>query len=92
MKDTSGSAFPNETPVEFLQVKGKPKTLQPIKWKFQGGLTKREWFAGMALQGILAGGYGVVVNKETSMAHDNIAIGSYMYADAMLEAGKDESK
>ena len=49
------------------------------------GLTKREWFAGMALQGMIASGD----------ANDNqigvIAQEAYKLADAMIRAGKGEN-
>ncbi len=48
------------------------------------GLSKREWFAGMALQGMIASGD----------ANDNpvgvIAQEAYKLADAMIRAGKGE--
>lgn len=57
------------------------------------GLSKREWFAGMALQGYLAGRFG----KGREMHHNEnhqakIAEGCARYADAMIAAlGKEES-
>lgn len=43
------------------------------------GLTKREWFAGMALQGMLVNGDG----KKT----EDLAVWSFGCADAMLKEG-----
>ena len=42
-----------------------------------GGMSLRDWFAGMALQGIVA-------NPEASGSIEEIAHYSYRYADAML--------
>lgn len=57
------------------------------------GMSLRDWFAGQALAGILAGGFA------NTIPHDDISGGSqaagfaYMYADAMLAArnGKGET-
>lgn len=46
------------------------------------GLTKREWFAGMALQSLVKFGGDVF--------QDEIAKWAYVYADAMIRAGKGE--
>lgn len=43
----------------------------------QNGMSLRDWFAGMALQGIVA-------NPEASGSIEEIAHYSYRYADAML--------
>lgn len=48
----------------------------PQSQEMWGGLTKREWFAGMAMQGILAGDR--ISNLET------VTKESYKQADAML--------
>jgi hypothetical protein len=62
-----------------------------IKWKanFNGekqafadelnmGLNKREWFAGMALQGLLA-------NHENRTSYEAIAVDAIRYSDALLK-------
>ena len=51
------------------------------------GLTKREWFAGMAMQGILASSpkyefSGKVVGQTDA---EELAADSYAYADAMIK-------
>ena len=46
------------------------------------GLSKREWFAGMALQGILSRD-SIQFHKSTT-----IAVWAYDYADAMVRAGE----
>lgn len=45
-----------------------------------GGLTKREWFAGMSLMGLRASG-----SCEASTV---VGLAAYCDADAMIEAGK----
>lgn len=45
-------------------------------------LTKREWFAGMALQGLLAHASGEDPHKSPALA--------FVLADAMIEAGKEK--
>lgn len=52
----------------------------------QHGMTLRDWFAGMALQGILASGARVTI---PNMAAEIAAISSYRIADAMLAARKE---
>lgn len=45
----------------------------------QQGMTLRDWFAGMALQGMVAGSQGLVIT------HGEFAKQSYRLADAMLK-------
>ena len=51
-----------------------------------GGLTLRDHFAGLAMQGLLA--HDNYVNSSL----DSLATEAYQQADAMLEARKEESK
>ncbi len=48
----------------------------------QQGLSKREWFAGMSLMGMVSQPYGDGPGIE-----ENFAISAYLMADAMLKAG-----
>lgn len=50
-------------------------------------LTKREWFAGMALQGIIA---GCLVGNNAGFTVQGNVIAAYEYADSMIRAGKGE--
>ena len=48
---------------------------------FQSGMSLRDWFAGMALQGMLAG----LFSDQHQLARINeFAEGAYQYADAMI--------
>jgi len=66
VKDTSGPAFPLSVDRELGSEKG---------------LTKREWFAGLALLGIMA------MNKNPSLKMSEIVSDSYKMADAMIAEG-----
>ncbi len=59
----------------------------PVQDTMQLGLTKREWFAGMALQGLLANGgvhvSTVQLDKLPDVIDPLVAL-AYDYADAML--------
>ena len=60
------------------------------------GLSKREWYAGMALQGYLANptSFGPPVHESDKynprLVADVSANFAYMLADAMIKAGKGE--
>ena len=70
--DDGGPAFPTDSESQVGE----------RVWHFSG-ITKREWFAGMALQGALSRGVeGVEVER--------IASDSFLMADAMVQAGKGE--
>lgn len=74
MSDNTKPAFPCEV---------YDKTAIAMERKY--GLTKREWFAGQALAGILQSDGAVDCSPE------EIAAAAYLYADAML-AAKEETK
>jgi hypothetical protein len=56
------------------------------------GLSKREWFAGMALQGLIGSDADVDPEFVGSLGKwgDVVAKRAYHYADAMIRAGKGE--
>lgn len=54
----------------------------PIKTGGYGGLTKREWFAGMAMQVAHASTRGPTPASEVARV-------AFAIADAMIEAGKE---
>ncbi len=80
--DNSGSAFPTE---DKHYGHGNP---------FGGGLTKREWFVGMALQGILASASPNFCTQDkpdgSMTSYERIAYRCYRQADAMLAASQKE--
>jgi hypothetical protein len=74
----SESAFPQIEPIMEKRELGYYK----IGEKVQAGLTKREWFAGMALQGIWANGIKLENYETTSKV-------AFRQADAMIEVSKE---
>lgn len=68
MDNGNESAFPGQE----LDGSGMPRT--GLQW----GLTKREYFAAKAMQGILAGDMDSVLKPK------HVAISSAQYADALL--------
>lgn len=71
--EDGGPAFPSE----------QGETSKGWNQTYEAGLTKREWFAGMALQGLLA-------NPSTILKQADIPELSFEYADSMIRAGKGE--
>jgi hypothetical protein len=59
-----------------------------------GGLSVRDWFAGMALQGWLASYDPSSIHPASSETANSLALSSYAMADAMLAAreGKEDSQ
>lgn len=80
--DDSGQAFPNSAPGV----------------QNQEGLTKREWFAGMALQGLCANpniiGWteheGTDYKLDDARERDQLVFRSYLLADTMLAELQEE--
>jgi hypothetical protein len=72
---SGGSAFPNTTYKINSELGNDART--------EVGLTKREWFAGLAMQGMLQTDYSDGDEKP-------IAKLAFQVADAMLSEGKDE--
>ena len=68
-----GPAFPSE----------QGETSKGWNQTYESGLTKREYFAAMALQGLLA--YPSTILKQADIPEL-----SFEYADAMIRAGKGE--
>jgi len=56
-----------------------------------GGLTMRDWFAGMAMQGYLAGRSNIKAENPMNFERHRAAKDCYNYADAMLAARKERS-
>jgi hypothetical protein len=61
--------------MEEAKANGRENAFPDQRWK---GLTKREWFAGMALQGLLA-------NHENRTSYEAIAVDAIRYSDALLK-------
>ena len=50
-------------------------------------LSKREYFAARAMQGMLASPHGITINGESVEVNtETVSKAAYLYADAMLEA------
>lgn len=79
-KDDGGSAFPNTH--QELDAQGNPRT----EMFHESGMTLRDWFAGMAMQGDLSNGNGI--NTSQPKKHDALLLYSaseyYRIADAMI--------
>lgn len=92
-KDNGGPAFPvrvdnnDPTPMEVLGVRIKPGQYAQF-----GGMTMRDHFAGLALQGMLANSGGPIQRNEqsawalTNCTFDDVSEFAYEFADAMLKA------
>jgi hypothetical protein len=76
MKDDGGPAFPHNLEMEDGSFDQLP------------GMSLRDWFAGMALQGMCAAppspNATLVICDETKWRHDILATAAYMASDAML--------
>lgn len=68
--DDGGPAFP-----VYTQILGQTSL----------GLSKREWFAGMALQGIISGCYA---GNNAGFTPEGNVVAAFEYADLMIERRK----
>jgi hypothetical protein len=74
-----GPAFPaNQKSFVFDLAGGARKTILDA----HPGMTLRDWFAGLAMQGIIASGLAVQVSEENY--HNALAKLAYVNADAMI--------
>jgi len=55
-----------------------------------GGMSRREWYAGQALAGMLASFSGIFAMLEAGEA-SRVAKGAYMFADAMIAEGEKQN-
>jgi hypothetical protein len=72
-KNTGGPAFPT------LERSYEDRCSENTIHVTEGGMTLRDWFAGKALEGLLAG-------RGAAHTHESRAVDAYAYADAMLKA------
>ncbi len=56
------------------------------------GMTLRDWFAGQALAGILAGRFGDTIPHDDVGGGRDAAFFAYLYADARLAARKGDDR
>ena len=78
--DSGGNAFPRPEISGYVRAGDKEAEL----WERQkNGMSLREWYAGMALQGLLA-------NPSTILKQADIPELSFEYADSMIRAGEGE--
>jgi len=84
MKNDGGPAFPAE---EWID-NGDPFIVNPTR---HCGMTLRDWFAGMALQGVMAtaSGLGNMTEEERGEHLGEVAAILYDMSDAMLAARKE---
>lgn len=103
MTDNSGAAFPCEVS-GFIVPEGTPKSVEDAIHEYRGkemGLTKREWFAGMApepsqeeierqqMRDRNKNPYNEPCKPRIRERLEIIAALKYAYADAMIKAGKE---
>jgi hypothetical protein len=82
--DTGGPAFP-------LPAFVHPNTHaveSAASYTGEGGMTLRQWYAGMALQGMLASGVQDAVSQECGDIPTRIAQHACRFADALIAAEK----
>jgi hypothetical protein len=86
--DNGGPIAPNMV----SQTEVNPHVISESRVKAEGGLTKREYFAGLALQGYLAGRENPTREMQAGDKHHaGVAAACYRYADALLAARKEQA-
>ena len=75
MKNAEQPAYPISKDI----IDGCGETTSPF------GLTKREYFAAMAMQGILSGNYPALYGNADMAVPEQVAIDSINYADELLK-------
>ena len=74
IKDTSGPAFPFQRDIRYSP-----------DFDYEPGMTLRQWYAGLAMQGLLTGGYASMVTTKNIKDIKEVA---FLMADEMLEGGE----
>ena len=72
--NTGGAAFPSNMPPMYKVSKDQPTEIVP------DGMTLRDWFAGMALQGMMSGN----IVKKDKLLYEKLALYAYEQADEMI--------
>ena len=75
--DSGGPAFPSE----------QGETSKGWNQTYESGMSKREWFAGMALQVITK---NISLEDFVSLKPQRLAEGAFKIADSMIRAGKEK--
>lgn len=93
MTDPYDSAFGIVRATNFEPIPGRENTFRAVKWEISGGLTKREYFAGKALEGVLASSTELL--SEFGVASPKvklIVLAAISYADVLIAELNKEAK
>lgn len=66
-------------PSDYVAIDKKGRPMQTM------GLTKREWYAAIALQGIISSSRGHEINDKPVKSPEEYAVAAFNYADAMIK-------
>lgn len=85
MKENGGPAFPGKNSSIMYPVDLPREVIEKIKKieSFDNGMTLRDWFAGMALQGMISTKRFVEHDPRTVM--EDFTKWAYYFSDSMLE-------
>lgn len=81
-KPTGGPAFPAMLPRAWMVSAEDPAIMEQLPPQFSNGMTLRDWFAGMALQGLIS---GCLSGNNSGFTVQGNVTAAYEYADAMIE-------